>query len=117
MANEITLSASLSFSKDGKSASLSLPPTRFTMTGGDYVEGTLSASSSEVALALPGTNTEGFLIIKNLSDDTDILVGPTGAQNVVVPFGGCAMFKCGSAALYYKTASGTAEFQYLLLEA
>ena len=114
--NEITITASLSFSKDGKTASLAQSPTRFTMTGGDYSEGTLSASSSEAAIALPGSNTEGFLFIKNLSTDTDILVGPTGAQNIVVPFGGCALFKCGSTALYYKTSSGTAEFQFLLLE-
>lgn len=117
MANEITVAASLSFSKGGKTASLSLSPTRFDMTGGDYSEGTLTASSTEAAFALPGTNTEGMLLIKNLSTDTDILVGPTGAQNIVVPFGGVALFKCGASAVYYKTSSGTAEFNFLLLEA
>ena len=115
--NEITITASLSFSKDGKTASLAQAPTRFTMTGGDYAEGTLTASTDEANLVLPGTNTEGWCLIKNLSATIDIFLGVAGgSHNVKVPANGVALFAHGSAALSYKTTSSTAEFQYLLLE-
>lgn len=117
MASEITVSASLSFTKGGKTATLALDPTRFTMTGGDYSEGTLTATTDETALVLPGTNTEGWCLIKNLSTSVDISLGTAGmTHNIKVPAGGVALFACGNASLSYKTTASTAEFNFLLLE-
>ena len=118
MSNEITCRAILSFLKSGVDAKLELPATTFDMTGSDYASGTLTATTDETALALPGSQTEGWLMIVNHSTDTTVLVGTSGgAHNYGAAPGGVFIGYCGNAGITYRTASGSAIFEFLLLEA
>lgn len=66
MANEITISGSISGTKPGAVESLSVSGLTITMTGTDYVKKTQTIGTSSEALGLIDAGTIGLCLIKNL---------------------------------------------------
>jgi hypothetical protein len=130
MANEITLSMSLEFSKTVSGGTVSgkayKTPTQFTMTGTDYNWTTQTLSTSEEAITLgevgSGADSLGWMYAENLSSTSAEIIyirAATGGTNTVaIPAGGAVLFKFPAAvtAPYFIAASGTPVVKFLLLE-
>ena len=116
MANEITVSASLSFDKT-ITDSFSCQGLTFTMTGTEYMKNVQSIGTSEEAL-LVGDCTPGFILMKNL-DATNFVSfrSATGATNTVkLKAGEIALFRSSGAAPYMIADTAAVRVQYLLIE-
>lgn len=65
MANEITYSSSLSFTKGSVSSNMSANNAVATMAGTNYVRESLAVTTTAVAIPLGSIGTPGWLIVKN----------------------------------------------------
>ncbi len=85
MADEITVTVSLSFTKGGKTSSMSSTAQTYDMAGVDYAQGTQSIATAETQITLPADiGTAGWCFFKN-TDTTDFVeIRPgTGTANCV----------------------------------
>ena len=117
MANELTVSASLSFSKSGVEASLSYGGLRFTVTGAKATRIVQAIGTSEEALDLGDVGTSGYILIKNLDSTNYVSIRPgTGTANCIkLKAGEIAMFRIETAPwAIANTAACNVEF--LLIE-
>ena len=92
MANEITLSASLAFSKGGIGSTLSDTALEFDVSGTDYVQGTQGVGTTDEALDLGHITTPGYCYMKNTDSTNFITVRDADDQ------GDCIKIKAGEVA-------------------
>jgi hypothetical protein len=110
MANEITVTCSLSASKGGATVSSGTATASITMTGIDMAQFTQTITDVEAAIEIPaGLATIGFLMVKNLSATdwveiyyttatvTDAMKIPAGGANIMSPVKTTVFGKCDSA--------------------
>jgi len=115
MAGTNTVSGSLSYSGGGSSTvyQLAVP-----VAGTNYVEGTLSVTTSAIAIPLGSIGTVGFMMIINLDPTNYVTVinGSGGTALVKLEPGEFALFRCASAAPYIQANTATCEVSYLAVE-
>ncbi len=118
MANEITISASLSFSKGGKTASAGRSGLQDDMTGSNYFQGTQTIGTSEEALNKGDIGTPGYIWVRNLdaTNFVEIRAGSSAADVVKLMPGKMALFYLASSTPYAIADSGACEIEYLILE-
>ena len=120
MANEITISANLSFSKGlvepaSKAISLSV-----TVSGTDYVKMTQTIGfAAAEAINLGDITTPGYILISNLDTTNYVTLrdGAGGADVVKLKAGEAALFRVGASALYALANTAACVVEYLLIEA
>lgn len=118
MANEITASVSLKFSKGGKTASVSKQGIQLTMSGTDYTRHTQTIGTSEEALVLGDVGTLGLMVVTNLDATNFVSIRPaTGGTNTIkIKAGETQMFRLATAAPFAIADTGAVEIEVLLLE-
>lgn len=121
MADEITVSASLEFTKGGNSASASYTAISLDMTGTKYTKKLLDVDAAEEALPLDDASTGGYCILKNTHATATVSVRQaTGASDLIdIGPGEIALFRLSTdaAAPYVISDTANTEVEYLLLEA
>jgi hypothetical protein len=122
MANEITISASLAFSKGGVGSSLSDSALQFDVSGTDYVQGTQNigfAADEALGLGDAGAGiTPGYCYIKNTDATNYVEVfGATGeTATIKIKAGEVALFRLSAAAPTLQADTGSVMIDYLLIE-
>lgn len=121
MANELNISAAVSFAKSGQSfdtSDMDLLGQTLTVAGANHIRATVSATTSAAALGKGGITTCGLLIGKNRGS-ANILIrsGAAGADVVLFPPGiGFAVYLATSTP-YVSSSTGTVVFEYIMVEA
>lgn len=118
MADEITLSAKLAFSKSGVEDSFEALGQQFDMAGTEYIKNIQAIATSETALQKGSITTPGLFIVKNL-DSTNFVNfrGSSGGANCVkVKAGEVQVFRFSGTAPYAIADTAEVRIQYLLLE-
>ena len=120
MANEITLSASLTFLKGGIGSSLADTDLTFDVSGTDYFQGTQQVPiTTAVALNKGGVTACGYLYIKNV-DSTNFMT-IEGTQNdtpsVKLEAGKVAMYPLNGDDPFVVADTAIVQVDYLLIEA
>ena len=120
MANEIVVTAVMSFSKGGKSDEVGTASQRITMTGGNFIRGTMNVTTAAAAIPLGAVSspaTPGMCWIKNNgSVAVNIRAGSGGANVVSIKAGEESLFRLATATPYAVTASSSADIEYEILE-
>lgn len=117
MANEIVVTALMSFSKGGKSDEVGTASQRITMTGGNFIRGTMNVTTAAAAIPLGAVGTPGMCWIKNNgSVAVNIRAGSGGANVVSIKAGEESLFRLATATPYAVTASSSADIEYEILE-
>jgi len=84
MADELTLRVSLSFTKDGTTAELALPPTTYDVAGTKPLKNRQEIGITEEALLLGDAGVGGFLFAINRDDTNYIEIRPgTGVADLI----------------------------------
>ena len=127
MANEITATAALAFSKNGMSDSFAQVLKTFTLTGAKCVHNVQSIGSSEEALAVGEIASAGWAIFYNTGKKSDgttvtdtISLRPSSGAAAfhTLPAGGFAMGPLAAATPYAIASSTNAPMlEYMILEA
>lgn len=119
MANEITVSVSLSFSKGGKSASFKKGGVQLDMTGTDYYHGTQRVGTTAEALNLGEVATPGMIAIINhdTTNFVEVRHGAVGDDVVKLRPGVPEVFDLASSTPYAIADTAECEVEYLLIEA
>ena len=118
MAEEITISASLAFSKGGIGSTLSDSDLKFDVTGTDYFQGTQGVGTSEEALDLGHITTPGYCYMKN-TDTTNFvsIIRATSEGNCIkLKAGEVALFRFEATAPFVKADTSAVQINYLLIE-
>ena len=117
MANEISLSASLIFSKGGASVSR-LENIQVDVTGDAFSYEVQEVGTSEEVLAQGADlGTPGYMFIKNLDATNYVEVGSTtGVYDIKLKAGEFAIYRHNSATVYTKANTGACNVAYLLIE-
>jgi len=118
MANEITISGALSFSKAGLSAAKSFN-FNVTMSGSNYEEGSFSVPTSTTAIPLGSVATNGWLLLinKDATNYVEYYTATAGTAAVKLLAGEAALFRVDGAAPAMKANTAQVEVDYLLIEA
>ena len=122
MANENTVSVSLSFSKSGKTIELSKKGKQIDVSGTDYIRRTqVVGFAAEEVLDIGDIATPGYFIGWNNDTTNYVSIRPsTGAANCVeLKPGGepvCFRFARGATTPYVIAATAACEIEYLLIE-
>lgn len=119
MANELALSASLSFQKGADSASIGKSGVKVTVSGTEYTELIQNVGITEEALLLGDVATPGYIFIENLDDTNYVSIrsGTGGTNFVKIPAGGFALFMIESAAPFVIANTAPVRIRFLLIEA
>ena len=119
MAKEITVSATLSFSKTGSSDSFTVPSTQFDFTGVNYIRGTFTAATTP-GTALPRTTTYGFAIIINrdTSNYVQVLTATGGTTIILLNPGEFCIVRLDAAltAPFVMAHTAACRIEYFMLE-
>lgn len=119
MADELSISCSLAFSKSGLTASLAFLADQLDVSGSNYHQNTQTVGTSEEALSLGDVATPGYIIVRN-TDPTNYMEfrAGSGADDLVkVRPGGRAMFEFTTSTPYVIANSAPVKIEYLLIEA
>ena len=119
MAKELTLSASLKFTKGSVNISQARSGVQLDVAGDDFVTQTQTVGVTEEALDLGDLGTLGYVLIRNLDTTNFVSVrSGTGAANLVrVPAGGIALFMLASAAPFVIANTAAVKIEYTMIEA
>jgi len=117
MANEIVLSASITFKKGGAKVSRS-EVVQVTVTGDAFSHEVQSVGTTEEALAQGADlGTPGYMFIKNMDATNYVEVGSTtGVYDIKLKAGEVALYRHNSATVYAKANTGACLVEYLLIE-
>lgn len=126
MANELRVSASLSFSKSSAVINKSHNKT-ITVTGDAFVSGVIEIGDTEEELTqLNELGNAGYVLLKSLGASTDgnIYVGFTDGGDdskkpIILKPGEIALYRhnyAEVAALYARTSTGTVNLEYTIIE-
>lgn len=123
MADELSLSFSLQFSKGGRyvdTANLSTLGQEIDVSGTDYIHKTQTIGTTAEALDIGDITTCGWIVVRNLDATNYIEISratfTTGQGTVKVKAGEKAVFRLGSNTPYALANSSSVEIQYLLIE-
>lgn len=121
MANEIQVSANLTYAKGGMaSESLVTTGQNVTWTGTRSIKRTFTVNNSDTTIPLP-EGTLGLAMFKNLDATNTINIKTASGGTVIVSLqpGECALFRFGSGvtAPVAISSAGTPEMEYAILEA
>jgi len=117
MADELSINATISFSKGGAKVNRS-ESASVTVTGDSFIHNVQSIDTSE-EVVLEGTDlgTPGYMWIKNLDATNYVDVGLTGAYQVRLKAGEIALYRVASSAAIYALANtGACLVEYVLIE-
>ncbi len=121
MANELTVSASLAFSKGGITAGLSKNGLQITITGTKKLENVQNIGTSEEALQLGdlGSSADCWLLIINRDATNYVsLRRATGEGNMTkLKAGEMALMRLEAAAPFAIANTGACNVEYVLIEA
>ncbi len=121
MANELTLTGSLSFAKGRVAAvGMSKVGVQFTVSGSKYTRQTISAGTSAfVALDKGGIGTVGYLYIQNLdvTNYVEIAEATGGTGTIKLKAGEFALFRCATSTPSVKANTAACILEYLMVEA
>lgn len=103
MADEGTIEASLSFTKNTASMSMALDATNFDVSATPYYKGIQEVTTSEAVLSLGGISSPGQIMVKNLDSTNfvEIRAGTGLADLVKISAGRVATFEVASGATPY----------------
>lgn len=118
MANEITVSMSLSAVKGTLSEKKKVSAATFDMTGTDYVHGTMQVTDSNVAIPLGSVGTPGWSCMTNnhASGVITIKHAVSGSSLVKLGPGESALFRIASAAPSAVSTVNPSELDYFIVE-
>jgi hypothetical protein len=120
MANEITSSCSLAFSKNAIGASVNQAAVQFTMTGTNYSECSVVTNNATVtAIPLGSIGTPGYLLVQNLDAANSVDFYPTtgGVASARIPPKTAMLLYCVGATPGLKSEASTPACNCLVLEA
>lgn len=126
MANELNVSISLSFSKDGAKINKSYSDA-VTVTGDAYVSGVINiGNTEEEIIQLNEVGNVGYILLKSLGASTDgnIYVGFTDGGDdskkpIILEPGEIALYRhnyAEVATLYARSSTGTVDLEYTIIE-
>ena len=117
MANELTVSCSLRFSKSGREASKAYGGIQLTVTGDAWVFAVQNIAITEEAIGLGDVGTPGFMIAKNLDSTNYLSLRPgTGTANAVkMKAGEPCLFRI-STAPWAIANTAACDLEYLIIE-
>lgn len=118
MANEISLSVSLTCTKNGATVTGSGSNT-ITMAGDQFLSNVQIVGTTSEAVVVGDVSTVGFVFCKNLDATNYVEVSLDNSQvNLVAKLlpGECCLFKPGTGTLFAKANTATCNLQVVLLE-
>ena len=117
MANELSISLTLGFSKSNISTTMTSGTQHFTVTGTDYVRQTMSVPTSVTALPLGGIATPGYCMITNRDtvNYVEVYTAVAGAAAIKLKPGEWAIFRFTTAAPAVKANTAAVRIDYLLI--
>lgn len=119
MANELTITGSISFSKSGTTASVSKTGITVDITGSNVLDITQTIGTSEEALVLGDVATPGYCIIENLDATNFVEIRPaTGVADCIKVRAGkfAGPFEFAAAAPYAIADTAPVKIRMLLIE-
>lgn len=120
MANEITLTAAITFSRAAAptySEALSFGGIQIDQAGTDYSGGSQEIGTSQETLGKGSITTIGYVIIKNLDATNLVQLGSvSGELGITLKAGEVALFRVSAAQVYAQANSAACNVQYLLIE-
>ena len=119
MANELTINASLAFSKGGRSVSTSVSALKLDVSGTDHIKLSQTIGTSAEAIDLGDITTPGYCLVKNL-DDTNFVElrdGASGDDLVKVRAGGVALFELATTTPFGIADTAACECEITIIEA
>lgn len=119
MANELTVSASLRFSKSGREASQSYSGIQVDVTGDKVTRIIQEIGTSEEALDIGDIGTAGYVLIKNLDDDNFVEIRPgSGTADLIkIGAGEIALFRLALNGPYAIADTAACDLEITLIEA
>lgn len=119
MANELTLNASLNFTKGTRKVLISKANIQVDVAGTDFVHMTQTIGTSAEALDLGDITTPGYIFIFNRDTTNFIEVrdGASGADVVKVGPGKVALFELATATPNAIADTAAVEVEYVIIEA
>lgn len=121
MANELTLSGSFNFSKNGATvAPAAATRVQFTITGDAAITNIQSIGTSNETLQLGDVSAPRFVFLRNLSTTATISIGHTsGTYPILLPARGIAIIPWNGAthAAIHAVASASANLEYAAIPA
>lgn len=121
MANELSITASLSFAdSEGTDETLDVSEYELTISTKKYIKAKISVGTSEEALPLGEVSSLGYCFFKNLDETNYVEIrSGTGASNDVIKVGplGIALFRFGSdvTAPYVIANTAACQCEYILV--
>ena len=116
MANELTVSCSVRFSKSGREHDKAYGGLQIDVTGTNVICNTQTVGTSEEALVVGDVGTAGYMIIKNLDATNYVtLRASTGAADTVkLKAGEVAMYRLAANAPFAIANTAPCDVEYLL---
>ncbi len=118
MANELTLGASISFTKSGVTEALAKSGVQFTVSGSKYTSVVQSIGTTEEALDLGDVGTAGYSLIVNLDATNFVKIrGATAAVDCIkLKAGEFCLFRHAGAAPFAIADTAACLIRHLLIE-
>ena len=119
MANEITITTSLAFTKGGVGSTLADAGLTFDVSGTDYVQGTQQVGfAAEEVLDLGDITTPGYCYMKNTDATNFVVVRGVAADTITVKLkaGEVALFRHGGTVPTVQADTAAVQINYLLIE-
>src|SRR6266545_5690267 len=120
MANELTVSIpSIAYLKGTIAINISPSPSPLTVsaTGIHSIHDTVALSTSDASLSKGTITTIGWVYVKNLDVTNNILIGSDGTLfPLMLKPGEYGVFRWNAAAFHAKSAAGTPQIEYCLIE-
>jgi hypothetical protein len=120
MANELTITSSMSFQKEKAFASMGKGGVRVTVTGTKYVEIVQAIGTSEEALLLGDIASPGYMMVENLDATNFVEIRPgSGAADMIKipPLSFAGPFMLATSTPYAIADTAECKIRYLLIEA
>jgi len=119
MANELTIGASLKFSKGGVEADVRGTGIQLDVAGSKKTELTQTVGTAEEPLLLGDIAAPGYCLMKNLSSVNPVHIRPgTGENNLItVRAGGIALFQLAATAPYIIADTAAVDVELTIIEA
>lgn len=118
MANELTISASISFTKGGVTAALSRAGTTLTVSGTKYTRVVQSIGLTQQALELGDVGTPGYSLIVNLDATNFVKIrGASGGVDCIkLKPGEFCLFRNAGSAPFAIADTAICKIEHLLIE-
>ena len=124
MANELTVSASMNYSKNNHQLTFSPTAQQITVAGDEHSAGVMDCTGTHAAISLVGMSAseQGYAAFRNVGTSADshikigIEVSSTFYEVINLKGGEFAVMRLGATALYAKSSTGTLQLQYSILE-